>query len=140
MVLHGPGDRGRCRVGIGQAQEHGVRTADIPVVVVAFYGDRRGVWNTDKNLNISVLTTTRLDIHSYQTNWKIVSLQICDWLIDWLILNTETLNCYLNNNNTSKNFFWLILSYMFLCLALYYLQQGTHFLVKKKKFKNVKTF
>lgn len=42
-VLRGPGDGGGRRVGVGLAQEHGVRTADVPVVVVALYGHRGGV-------------------------------------------------------------------------------------------------
>lgn len=42
-ILRGPGDGGGRRVGVGLAQEHGVRTADVPVVVVALYGYRGGV-------------------------------------------------------------------------------------------------
>lgn len=41
--LRGPGDEGGQRVGVGQAREHGVRAANVPVVVVALYGYRGGV-------------------------------------------------------------------------------------------------
>lgn len=43
QVLHSPGDHGRCRIGIGQAQEHGICTANVPIIVIPFYGYRRGV-------------------------------------------------------------------------------------------------
>lgn len=35
--LRGPGDVGGRGVGVGLAEEHGARAADVPVVVVAFY-------------------------------------------------------------------------------------------------------
>lgn len=38
--LRGPGDVGGRRVGVGLAEEHGARAADVPVVVVALYGHR----------------------------------------------------------------------------------------------------
>lgn len=41
--LRGPGDDGGRGVGVGKAHEHGVRAADVPVVVVALYGYRGGV-------------------------------------------------------------------------------------------------
>lgn len=38
--LRGPGDVSGRRVGVGLAEEHGARAADVPVVVVALYGHR----------------------------------------------------------------------------------------------------
>lgn len=41
--LHAPADYGRCGVSISHALERGVRSAHVPVIVVAFDGHRRGV-------------------------------------------------------------------------------------------------
>lgn len=44
--LRGPGDNAERRVGVVHAREHGVRAADIPVVVVALDGHDGRVWKT----------------------------------------------------------------------------------------------
>lgn len=46
--LRGPGDA-RWWVGVGHAREHGVRAADVPVVVVALDGHSGRVWKTHRD-------------------------------------------------------------------------------------------
>lgn len=41
--LRGPGDGGGRRVGVGHADQHRIRAADVPVVVVALDGHGRRV-------------------------------------------------------------------------------------------------
>lgn len=46
--LRAPGDGGGRRVGVGHAEERGIRAANVPVVVVSLYGHRWGVWKWER--------------------------------------------------------------------------------------------
>lgn len=58
VVLRGPDDTAG-RVGVGNAREHGIRAADVPVVVVALDGHSGRVWKNRRPIRISAMPGTR---------------------------------------------------------------------------------